>query len=120
MALAFPVDRFERKESPSLYGPPLYEDKSIKADTDGGYEFRRERHTRRPRMTCSTGFISMNQDDFEILDAFYLTHTNVEPFVWFDYLRGVYRTVRFDEYKPSYTGIGKNRMWNVSIKMTEL
>lgn len=116
----FPVAGMSRKESPSLYGSPAYEDTAIKADTDGGYEFRRLRHTRRPRLTLQTGFLSMPQADFDILDAFYLEHLNVQPFIWFDYIRGVNRTVRFDEYKPTYVGIGTNRMWNVSIKMSEL
>jgi hypothetical protein len=106
-------------ESPSLYGNN-FEDTSIKADTDGGYEFRRDRFTRNMRRLLETGFLSLPHDQFEILEAFYEDHRKTEPFTYYDYMRGVTRTVRFDEFKSDYVGIGQNRMWTVKIKMSEV
>lgn len=106
-------------ESPSLYKNAI-EDNTLKADTDGGYEFRRRRTTRAPRRMIETGFLNMPHADYELLEAFYLTRTNVDVWVWFDYLRGVNRTVRFDSFEPDYVGIGTNRKWTVKIKMSEL
>jgi len=119
MSDTFPVAQLSQAESPSLY-KSTYEDNSLKADTDGGYEFRRSRNTRRPRISFETGFISLPHADYEVLDAFYLAHTNVAPFIWFDYLRGINRTVRFDSFEPDYVGVGTKKLWTVKIKMSEL
>jgi phage-related protein len=47
------------------------EDTTIKAEVDGGYEFRRERHTRRPRRTFKTGYQYLTEADKAALESFY-------------------------------------------------
>ena len=106
-------------ESPSLYKSG-YPDNVKKAPTDGGYEFRRRQFTRNPPRQIETGFISISHADFLTLDAFYLTHQKDTEFTYYDYMCGVSVNVRFDEYTPTPTSIGQNKMWNVKIKMSEL
>lgn len=106
-------------ESPSLYSIDGT-DKTLKADADGGYEFRRNRTTRPERKVIQTGFIGLPHEDYLKLDAFYTTHTKVAAFTYFDYIHGVTRQVRFDEFKPDYIGVGQNRMWTIKIKMSEI
>lgn len=106
-------------ESPSFYEIERI-DKTLKAETDGGYEFRRNRFTRPERRVISTGFISLPHEDYVKLDAFYAAHTKVVAFTYFDYIHGVTRQVRFDEFKPDYVGVGQNRMWTIKIKMSEI
>ena len=106
-------------ESPSLY-KYAPEDNSLKAQTDGGYEFRRPRFTRKLRNMIETGFIMLSHADFLVIDAFFIAHTTVTPFFYYDYIQGVNRTVRFDSYMPTYKGIGRNKMWDINIKMSEL
>jgi hypothetical protein len=108
-----------RGESPSLYKIEVDEN-AIKADTEGGYEFRRPRSTRPRRKKIETGFIGLLQEDYEILDAFWEAHTTVEAFIYFDYIHGVSRQMRFDEFKPDYIGVGPTRVWNIKIKMSEI
>lgn len=106
-------------ESPSLYSNTP-EDNSIKADTDGGYEFRRTRFTRPRRRQIQTGFIGLSAADYAVLSAFEETHTNVVAFTYFDYIRNQTYQVRIDEWKPTYTGVGKTVLWNLTIKMSEV
>lgn len=106
-------------ESPSLYGI-MNIDSTIKAETDSGYEFRRRRFTRPERKQIETGFIGLPHADYLKLDAFYTTHTQVVAFSYFDYIHGVTRQVRFDEFKRDYVGVGQNRMWSIKIKMSEI
>jgi hypothetical protein len=106
-------------ESPSLYEIDRISNE-LKADTDGGYEFRRPRSTRARRKIISTGFIGISHADYLILDAFWETHQTTLAFTYVDYVHGVNRTVRFDEFKPDYVGVGQNRMWNIKIKMSEV
>jgi hypothetical protein len=106
-------------ESPSLYNIDRI-DKTLKAEGDGGYEFRRNRFTRAERIQIQTGFIGLSHADYLKLDAFYMTHTKVVGFTYFDYIHGVYRNMRFDEFKPDYIGVGQNRMWTIKIKMSEV
>lgn len=106
-------------ESPSLY-KVKHPDISNKAPTDGGYEFRRRRYTGVPRKTYETGFIGIEQADFDIIEAFYDTHLTDTIFTWTDQIRGVDRQVRFDEFKPEYKGLGQHKRWNVKIKLSEV
>lgn len=108
-----------RGESPSLYSNnPI--SVSVKAEAEGGYEFRRPRTTRARRRQIETGFIGLPHVDYLTLVAFEETHTDVVPFTYFDYMHGVYRQVRFDEFKPDYKGVGTNRIWDIKIKMSEV
>lgn len=106
-------------ESPSLYRNDA-EDNANKADTDGGYEFRRRRFTRTRRRKIETGFISIPHADYLILNQFWEDHQTDLAFTWYDYLHNVSRQVRFDEFKPDYVGIGTNAMWTIKIKMSEI
>jgi hypothetical protein len=117
---AFPVKpALSQGESPSLYKNEA-EDNANKADTDGGYEFRRRRFTRKRRRQIETGFISIPHADYLILDAFWEAHQTDVAFTWVDYIHGVTRNVRFDEFKADYVGIGTNKMWTIKIKMSEI
>jgi hypothetical protein len=106
-------------ESPSLYDIDRI-DKTLKADTDGGYEFRRDRTTRAEREVISTGFIGLPHADYLKIDAFYKSKGKSVAFTYYDYVHEIVRQVRFDEYKPSPNIIGTNRMWNIKIKMSEI
>jgi hypothetical protein len=106
-------------ESPSLYDcTPI--DETLKSGTDGGYEFRRRRTTRVPREIISTGFIGIPNDDYLVLRQFWRDHQLDVGFVYHDYIHGIDRQVRFDTWDPKYVGVGQNRMWNVTIKMSEI
>lgn len=106
-------------ESPSLY-KNVPEDNANKADTDGGYEFRRRRFTRAPRRKIETGFLHLPHADYLELNQFWEDHQTDVAFTWYDYLHEVNIQVRFDSFEPDYTGIGTSRTWTVKIKMSEI
>lgn len=106
-------------ESPSLYKIET-EDNVLMADTDGGYEFRRRRFTRKRRKMIETGFISLPHADYLVLENFWEQHQKDTAFTYFDYLHNVMRQVRFDDFKPDYVGVGQYRLWTVKIKMSEI
>lgn len=106
-------------ESPSLYKLDR-QDNVVKAETDGGYEFRRRRFTRTPRKVIETGFISLPHADYEILEEFFEDHLNDVAFTYTDYIRGTTHQMRFDDFTPDYVGVGDNRRWTVKIKMSEI
>jgi hypothetical protein len=106
-------------ESPSLYKNKA-EDNANKADTDGGYEFRRRRFTRKRRRMLETGFIGLPNADYLTLDAFWEEHQTDTAFTWYDQIADVTRQVRFDEFDADYVGIGPNKMWTIKIKMSEI
>ena len=107
-----------RGESPSLYGTDWVEN-TLRAPVDGGYEFRRKKFTR-DRKTFQTGYISANHGDYLLLKEFFESHKYEIEFLWYDYMHDEVRTVRFDEFKPDSMSVGKNRMWTVKIKMSEV
>jgi hypothetical protein len=120
MMASFPTKpTLSQGESPSLY-KNIAESNVSKADTDGGYEFRRPRFTRRRRRMIETGFIQLPHADYLILDQFWEDHREDVAFTWYDYLHGVTRTVRFDKFEPDYVGVGQNRKWTIKIKMSEV
>lgn len=108
-----------RGESPSLYKRD-WEDNVRKSPTDSGYEFRRRKFTRTPPMMIETGFIGMSNEDYSILELFWLEHESVESFQYYDYVSGMPIVVRFDDFKPDYVGYGPTRVWNVKIKLKEV
>lgn len=108
-----------RAESPSLYNLE-WEDNVRKAPTDAGYEFRRRKFTRTPPRIIQTGFISLPHADYLVLEAFWLQHQEDTEFSYYDYPSAVWRTVRFDEFKPDYVGVGPTKLWTVKIKMKEV
>lgn len=109
-----------RGESPSIYKPGT-EINDVRADADGGYEFRRQRTTRGPRETVKTGFIGLSHDDYLTLKKFWDEHLTTEAFTYYDYIHGFYRTVRFEK-EPDWNPqvVGKNRMWSPTFEMKEL
>jgi hypothetical protein len=121
---AFPVKGtgpgdLSQGESPSMYeNVPI--DDTAKAESEGGYEFRRRRSTRARRRKIDTGFIMLSHADYLKLDAFWEAHTTVVAFTYFDYMHDVTRQVRFDEFKPDYVGVGQNRMWTIKIQISEI
>jgi hypothetical protein len=106
-------------ESPSLYKIKAQENEN-KADTDGGYEFRRRRFTRTRRKHIETGFIGLPHADYLVLDAFWETHQTDTAFSYYDYLHGVTRQMRFDSFEPDYVGVGTHKLWTIKIKMSEI
>jgi hypothetical protein len=107
-------------ESPSIYKPGT-EINDVRADAEGGYEFRRPRTTRGPRETVKTGFIGLPHDDYLKLKAFWDAHLTTEAFTYYDYVHGIYRTVRFEK-EPDWGPqiIGTNRMWSPTFELKEL
>lgn len=106
-------------ESPSLYDIDTIDD-TLKADAEGGYEYRRRRSTAKARKTLETGYIGLPHNDYLLLSAFWDSHGKTVPFTYFDYMHGVYRQVRFDEFKPDYKGVGQHRRWDIKIKLSEM
>lgn len=106
-------------ESPSLWDIDRIE-KVLKAPTDGGYEFRRDRTTRAERKVISTGFIGLPHADYLKVDAFYEAHGKAGAFTYYDYVHDVVRQVRFDNYKPTPEIIGQFKVWNIKIVMSEI
>lgn len=106
-------------ESPSLYknNPDV---KTNSAPSDGGYEFRRRRFTRKPRRMVETGFVELPHADYLVLKQFYDDHLEDVAFTWNDYVHGGSLNVRFDEFKPDYKGIGQLKKWTIKIKMSEV
>jgi hypothetical protein len=112
-------DDLSQGESPSLWDIDRIE-KVLKADTDGGYEFRRDRTTRAERKVITTGFIGLPHADYEKLDAFYESKGKSTAFTYYDYVHDVVRQVRFDTYKPTPNIIGQTKLWNIKIQMSEI
>lgn len=108
-----------RGESPSLYKID-WEDNVLKAPADGGYEFRRRKFTRTPPRMIETGYIGLSHADYLVLEAFWLEHQNDTEFLYPDYMTGTTRTVRFDDFKPDYTGYGQTKVWGLKIKLKEV
>lgn len=117
---AFPTKpTLSQGESPSLYkNDPM--ESGVSAKSDGGYEFRRRRFTRKPRRMIETGYIELPHADYLVLKQFYDDHLEDVAFTWSDYIHGGSLNVRFDEFKPDYKGMGQNRKWNIKIKMSEV
>jgi len=108
-----------RDFSPSLYkNEPMVE--TMKGKTEGGYEHRRRRFTRKPRRAIEIGFIDLSQSDFETIEAFYDAHLEDTEFSFYDPIRDEVYTCRFDEWKPDYSGLGENVRYGLKIKMSEV
>lgn len=106
-------------ESPSLYSnEAMVDDDTVSAKTEGGYEYRRNRFSRAPRRAIETGFINLPHVDYLTIKAFFDTHLKTTEFIWYDQILEQNFTVRFDDFKADYKGIGQNRMWNIKIKMS--
>jgi hypothetical protein len=107
-------------ESPSKYDV-IPEANEVKADAEGGYEFKRKRFTRAARNMITTGFIGIKNADKMVLEAFYNTHGTTVAFTYIDDVSNVTRQVRFeDPPKWDYIGIGTTRLWSPSFKMKEV
>lgn len=106
-------------ESPSMYDNQPIDD-TLKGPTDGGYEFRRRRTTRAMRRQISTGFISLPHADYLVLKAFWDAQLTTGVFTWHDYMHDTDLQVRFDSFAPKPVNVGQNRMWTVTIKMSEV
>lgn len=107
-------------ESPSKYDIKL-ETNEVKSETDGGYEFKRRRFTRAPRNVIGTGFIGINHADKITLENFYSAHGTTVAFLYYDYIAGLTRQVRFEEVpKWNYVGIGQTKLWHADFKMKEI
>jgi hypothetical protein len=107
-------------EAPSKYDIDET-DNEVKADTDGGYEFKRPRFTRKPPRIVKTGFIGLTHADYLVLLAFWDAHGTTVAFTYTDYVHGISRNVRFDkkpDWKPQI--IGTRRLWNPSFEMKEV
>lgn len=116
--MAFPT--MSRGESPSLY-KESEEDVAIKSETSGGYELTRPRFTRAPRREFQTGWLSIPQADRNLWDTFYKTVRTYSAFTWLNQLSGEIVQVRCSEPPTiDYVGIGKNKMWNITVKMREV
>lgn len=120
MTSTFPTKpALSQGESPSLYdNQPI--DNTLAAPTDGGYEFRRSRTTRAKRRQVQTGFIGLPHADYLILKQFWDDHGKVVAFTYHDYMHNVDLQVRFDDFVPKYAGVGQNKMWGITIKMSEI
>lgn len=107
-------------ESPSRFDR-TQEDNVIKSQTDGGYEFRRRRFTRKPVYIFKTGYIGINQADKESLESFWDEKLTDTAWIYTDIVNGGSYNVTFD--KPpmfDYIGIGTTRLWNVNIEMRQV
>ena len=108
-------------ESPSLWGVG-HEDVGMKSETDGGYVFTRPRHTRKPRRTFSTGWMDMNQTDFDAMENFFDIVGAFTAFNYVNYMKSdEIVNVRFAEPpKYSYEGVGATKRYTIKIKIEEV
>jgi phage-related protein len=116
-----PVENdFVEKEDSKYFSIDL-EDNTIRAPSEGGYEFTRKRFTRTPRKTFATGFTMMSQTDLNTIIEFWDEYQGAKPFAWLDPTTNNVYTVRFAD-KPSivYNGIGNNFMYDVTVKLKQL
>jgi hypothetical protein len=97
------------------------EDNAIKGETDGGYINARPRHTRRPRMTFTTGYTDIAHADYLQAIAFYNLVGTWKVFTYVDKTTGVTHRVRFDKPpKWTYAGAGVAKIWtSASITLKE-
>jgi hypothetical protein len=87
---------------------------------DGGYVVSRARTTRPPRTTFTSGFTSINENDFQTLQAFYTSVAGGSViFAWTDPVTNAVFNVRFMDKKLNfkYTGIGPTRLFDVQFTL---
>ena len=107
-------------ESPSKF-KRSQEDNVIKSKTDGGYEFRRRRFTRKPVYMFTTGYIGISQTEKEMIETFWNDKLTDTAFLYTDIINGGVFNVTFD--KPptfTYKGIGTTRLWDVTLEMRQV
>lgn len=111
---------FAEKQDSKYFGIDT-EDNTIRASTEGGYEFTRKRFTRAPRKTFITGFTMMSQTDYETFDEFWDEYQGAKSFTWVEPTTSVAHTVRFAE-KPSisYAGLGSTFLYDVIVKLKQV
>lgn len=73
------------------------EDTAIVAQTEGGYQFSRPRHTRRPRLTFAFRLVDLVDEDKLALESFWnQVRGRSLAFLWTHPTKGVDVLVRFD------------------------
>lgn len=99
------------------------EDVSMSSKSEGGYEFTRKRHTRRPRRTWKVGYqVLKSAEKQAIQDHWDAMGGGSLIFSWLNHQDGQTYQVRF---KPGssltfkYVGKGDNQLWNCSFVVVE-
>jgi phage-related protein len=111
---------FVEKED-SRFFSVVFEDNTIRADTEGGYETSRPRFTRRTRKTFTTGFTEMSQDDYAIIEEFWEEFGGSKAFAWVNQTNGITYSTRFTKAPTiSYVGVGSYRAYNVEMELKEV
>ena len=96
------------------------EDRTMKAETDGGYSYTRARNRRRPRKMFKTGFTNLSDSNKEALEQCYAQRQGAVSFTYSHPVSGVEHVVRFkDGQSPKwkYRGFGDNPRWDVADVM---
>jgi hypothetical protein len=87
------------------------------AETEGGYEFSRPKHTRTPRIEFTTGHTNISDAEKVEFDNFWReVRGGSDSFSWIHPVSENVYTVRFAPgYKPDYVyaGMGGNHRWNI-------
>jgi hypothetical protein len=103
------------------------EDTGMKAETDGGYEITRPRHTRRGRLSFSTGFTNISDADKAALLSFYNSVGTFNMFNWTRPTGGAAIVVRFvkpPKFKYSHAvntgGVVSHRWDTDTIELKEV
>jgi len=111
---------FSEKEDAKHFGIDI-EDNTVRAKTEGGYEFTRKRFTRKPRKTFMTGFTMMSQADYDTFIDFWDEYQGARAFNWVEPTTNSVHSVRFAD-KPSiqYVGKGSTFLYDVVVKMKQV
>lgn len=111
---------FTDKEDSAYYSEEI-EDNTMRSDKDGGYEYSRPRFTRNGRMTYTTGFTDISQADKDLILEFWTKYTGAKSFTWVNPTNLESNSVRFTKPpKPTYTGAGQTRTYNVEVEIKQV
>jgi phage-related protein len=111
-----------KKPDQEQYGEEL-EDVTDTATTEGGYEFTRPKHARKPRMKWATGYTEVPDADKVKLMDFLTKKGRHTAFYWEHPIYKTQHLVRFAKvFKPDYANfLANDHHWNVhGIELREV
>lgn len=98
-----------------------YVDDTLRFQTDGGYEITRPSSSRRPRREFSFQLTEVPQLAKEVLDRFYEDVRCSQHFALRNPDTGEVLICRFSvPIEKSYRGIGKTKLWTITVKVKEV
>lgn len=97
-------------------------DKTVRSETDGGYELTRPRSTRAPRRTFEGTFTHVTEAGRAGIAAFVASkYVSALSFTFLHPVTSETLTVRFDgEPKYVYKGIGGTHRWDITFSLKQV